>query len=259
MSGFKNSIYTIFDLLILNKGLSRKINNYSIRFPSKWARYFESDYEKENVAFLTKICKPGMTVIDIGAHLGLMSVIIAKLIGENGKVYAFEPTPKTFLLLKKIISLNNFDKTIIPFNKAASNFTGLVDFFVDENEGSNANSLVNRKDKNRTSQKMEVDTLDNIVDNLKLEKLDLVKIDAEGSELDVMNGAKKIIEKYKPIIILAIHPPLIKNNNQKTEDIFDLIQSIGYVVNFRSEILTKEVFCAKEDFFDVHLTPLIKQ
>lgn len=255
MSSFKNSIYRLVDLITLNKGLSRTINNYSIRFPAKWARYFENDYEKENVAFLTKTCKPGMTVIDIGAHLGLMSVIIAKLVGEKGKVFAFEPTPKTFLILKKIISLNNFNSIIFPFNKAASNFTGTVDFFVDENEGSNANSLVNRSDKSRTSQKTEVDTLDNIVGRLKLEKLDLIKIDAEGSELDVMNGAKYIIEKYKPIIILAIHPPLIKNNGQRTEDIFDLIGSIGYTVNFRSEILTKEIFCSKQDFFDVHLTP----
>ncbi len=255
MSGFKNTIYTIADVLTLNKGFTRTINNYSVRFPAKWARYFESDYEKENVAFLAKTCKPGMTVIDIGAHLGLMSVIIAKLVGKKGKVYAFEPTPSTFALLKKIIVLNKFTEIISPINKAASNFTGLVDFFVDDHEGSNANSLVNRSDKNRTSQKTEVDTLDNIVEGLKLAKLDLIKIDAEGSELDVMNGAKKSIDKYKPIIILAIHPPLIKNNGQRTEDIYDLIQSLGYTVNFRSEILTKDIFCSNPDFFDVHLMP----
>ncbi len=255
MSSLKNSIYNVIDLLTLNKGFTRTINNYNIRFPAKWARYFENDYEKENIAFLTKACKPGMTVIDIGAHLGLMSVIIAKLVGPKGKVYAFEPTPGTFLILKKIIALNKFNDIISPINKAASNFTGLVDFFIDENEGSNANSLVNRSDKNRTSQKTQVDTLDNIVTDLKLQKLDLIKIDAEGSELDVLEGAKAVVLKYKPIIVLAIHPPLIKNNNQKTEDIYDLILSFGYSINYRNEILAKDAFCSKTDFFDVHLMP----
>ena len=255
MSILKNTIYSILDVLTLNKGISRNINGYAIRFPAKWARYFESNYEHENVAFLTQTCKPGMVVIDIGAHLGLMSVIIAKLVGKQGKVFSFEPTPATFSILKKIIHLNKFENVILPFKKAASNFTGTVDFFVDENEGSNANSLVSRNDKTRTSEKTEVDTLDNIASALNLQKLDLIKIDAEGSELDVLKGGKTIVSKYKPVIILAIHPSLIKNNQQNIADIYDLICSYNYIITYRKDILTKESFCAKTDFFDVHLLP----
>ncbi|MBA3679827.1 MAG: FkbM family methyltransferase [Bacteroidetes bacterium] len=259
MSTIKNSVYGLIDLVTLNKGIARKINDYSIRFPAKWSRYFESNYEKENVEFLTKTCKKDMTVIDIGAHLGLISVIIAKLVGEKGQVHSFEPTPATFTLLKKIISLNNFEKIIYPHNKAVSNFNGLVDFFVDANEGSNANSLVARKDKSRESQKIKVDTLDNIVKELKLEKLDLVKIDAEGSEQDVLNGAKETIKTFAPIIILAIHPALIKNNNQNTADIFDIIHSFNYTVYYKEQVLSKEAFCNNSDFFDVHLIPETKK
>jgi FkbM family methyltransferase len=255
MSDLKDTIYGLTDLLTFNKGIPRKINNYTVRFPAKWARYFETDYEHENVAFLTKTCKKGMTVVDIGAHLGLMSVIIAKLVGEKGKVYSFEPTPKTFEIFKRIITLNHFDTIIKPYNKAVSNFVGMVDFFVDENEGSNANSLVSRKDKNRASQKTEVNTLDNIISEIKTDKLNLIKIDAEGSELDVLLGAKNTIYNYRPIIILAIHPSLVKNNDQKLEDIYDLLITYKYSIFYRSEILTKDVFCNKADFFDVHLIP----
>ncbi len=253
MSFVKNSIYKIADILTLNKGLPNRINNYRILFPAKWARYFEKDYEKENIEFLTNTCIPGMTVIDIGAHLGLMSVIISKLIGDKGKIYSFEPTPKTFAIFKDIIKKNNGDKIIFPFNKAVSNFDGKMDFFVDENEGSNANSLVGRKDKSRISEKMDVTTLDTFVKEMKLDKLDLIKIDAEGSELDVLHGALETFEKFKPKIVLAIHPSLIKNNNQNIGDIFDVIHSLEYDVHYRSEILTKEIFIGKQDFFDVHL------
>lgn len=259
MSSLKNTVYNLIDVLTLHKGISRKINNYAVRFPAKWFRYFEADYEQENVAFLTKTCKEGMVVIDIGAHLGLMSVIIAKLIGKHGKLYSFEPTPKTFEILKKIIHINDCDNIVTPFNKAVSNFVGLVDFFVDENEGSNANSLVGRKDKIRSAQKIEVNTLDNCVAELKLEKLDLIKIDAEGSELDVLNGAKNTIENFKPILILAIHPSLIKNNGQSLEAIFDVLVNFNYTIYYQDQILTKDLFCHKTDFFDVHLIPQSKK
>ncbi len=253
MTTIKNIIYSILDLVSFNKGISRKINNYDIRFPAKWFRYFEADYEKENIAFLTKVCKKDMTIIDIGAHLGLMSVIMAKLIGNNGKVLSYEPTPKTFILFKKIISLNKFTNVIIPYNMAISNFKGLVDFFVDENEGSNANSLVGRKDKNRVSEKIQVNTLDNIIIDLKLQKLDLIKIDAEGSELDVLNGAVNTISKFKPIIILALHPPLIINNKHNIADIYDFIIKYNYEIVLNGAVMDKETFCTKQDFFDVHL------
>lgn len=101
MKIIKNIIYSLIDLVKFNKEISRIINNYDILFPAKWFRYFEADYEKENILFLTKVCKKDMTIMDIGAHLGIMSVIMAKLIGNNGKALSYEPIPKTFTLLKK--------------------------------------------------------------------------------------------------------------------------------------------------------------
>lgn len=258
MSAVKDGIYKLADILTLNKGFPNHINNYKVLFPAKWARYFEKDYEKENIEFLTQHCKPEMTVIDIGAHLGLMSVIISKLIGSKGKIYSFEPTPKTFAIFKDIIQKNGGNNIIFPFNRAVSNFDGKMDFFVDENEGSNANSLVGRKDKSRVSQEMEVVTLDSFVKEMKLDKLDLIKIDAEGSELDVLNGGLTTFKTFKPKIVLAIHPSLIRNNNQNIGEIFDLISNLNYDVHYRSEILTKDVFIRKQDFFDVHLIPAKK-
>lgn len=255
MSFIKNSIYALLDTLTFQKGFPAHINNYRILFPAKWARYFEKDYEQENIAFITKNCSPGMTVIDIGAHLGLLSVIISKCTGPNGRIYAFEPTPSTFRVLKDVIRKNKADKIILPINAAVSSFDGTLDFFVDEHEGSNANSLVNRPDKSRTTFKTTVSKLDTFVHSTDLKKLDLVKIDAEGSELDVLKGAAESLRRFRPRVILAIHPSLIKNNQHNIGDIFDLVSDLGYTVFYKSAILDRQSFISQADFFDVHLIP----
>ena len=255
MSVLKNTIYHLLDLLTLNAGIPRRINGHLVRFPAKWSRYFEPDYEKANMEFLTQHCKAGMTVADIGAHLGLMSVILSKCVGKEGAIYAFEPTESTFAVLQKIIRMNGAEKIIRPFRKAVSNFEGELNFFVDEQEGSNANSLVNRPDKSRSFKKVEVISLDHFITSNTIPKLDILKIDAEGSELDVLLGAEKILLQFRPKIILAMHPPLIKNNLQKPEEIYDLITRLKYTVTFRGKQMTRQDFSAKTDFFDVHLIP----
>lgn len=255
MSFIKNSIYWLLDILKLQKGYPAHINHYKVMFPAKWARYFEKDYEQENIAFITSTCTPGMTVIDIGAHLGLMSVIISKCIGSTGRIYAFEPTPGTFRVLQDVIAKNKAGAIITAVNSAISSFDGEMDFFMDEHEGSNANSLVNRPDKTRRAHKTTVHRLDTFVSSLNPGHLDLIKIDAEGSELDVLKGAAETIRRFRPRMILAIHPSLIKNNHHNIGDIFDLVTELGYTVFYRSALLDRQSFIANPDFFDVHLIP----
>lgn len=103
------------------------------------------------------------------------------------------------------------------------------------------------------SEKIEVNTLDNIIIDLKLEKLDLIKIDAEGSELDVLNGSENNISRFKHIIILAIHPPLIINNIHNIVDIYDFGINNNYEIVLNGSIMDKQTFFTKQDFFDVNL------
>ena len=252
---FKTLVYQVLDAVTFYKGFACHVNGFKIYFPAKWFRYFENDYEKENILFLKEQIKPGMTVIDIGAHLGLMSVICAQLTGKTGKVYGFEPTSATFAVLTEVIRLNGKQDVIFPQNKAVSNFIGELDFFIDNNEGSNANSLVSRSDKKRSTRKMDVITLDAFVTGQAIGQLDLVKIDAEGSELDVLLGSRKSLEQFRPRMILALHPDLIRNNGQSLAAIYDLLIKLNYQVFFKAQRLSKDAFCATKDLFDVHLLP----
>lgn len=253
----KNIIYSIIDFVILGKGLPCRVNGFTVKFPAKWFRYFENDYEKENILFLKENCKPNMVVFDIGAHLGLMSIICSQLLQKKGKVYSFEPTPKTFEILKQVIKINNASEVVIPINKAVAKENKIIDFYLSENEGSNSNSLVSKNHRDRKPIKIDVTSVDVFVRENNIIQIDLIKIDAEGSEYDVLQGAQDSIVKFKPNIILALHPPLIKNNGHNIEDIYEFLIKHQYVIKLNGSIIEKNEFCTKEDFFDVHLTTIV--
>lgn len=252
----KKIAYSALNVATLGKGLPRSINGYKILFPPRWSRYFESDYEKENITFLGSHCKKGNCVIDVGAHLGLFSVIAGKLVSETGKVFAFEPTPDTFKALNEVVRLNHLSKIITPVNSAVADFNGETRFFVGTQAGNNANSLVERVDQKRNNVTVNVVTIDSFVDNRKIAKIDLLKIDAEGTELLVLKGAEKTLKAHRPKIILAIHPSLIKNNNNSLEEIHDLIINYGFKIVFKEQPMSRSSFCTYADFFDVHLFPV---
>ena len=253
---FKNIIYSIIDFLILGKGLPCYVNGFKVKFPAKWFRYFENDYEKENMLFIKENCMPNMVVFDIGAHLGLMSIICAQLLQKKGKVYSFEPTPKTFEILKKVIKLNNASNVVIPINKAVAKENKIIDFYLSVEDGSNSNSLVSKNHRERKPIQIQVTSLDIFAKENNIKQIDLIKIDAEGSEYDVLLGAKNIISSFKPKIILALHPPLIKNNGHNIEDIYEFLINHNYCIKLNGSVIEKNEFCTKEDFFDVHLTTM---
>jgi FkbM family methyltransferase len=254
MKQIKLLIYKVLDFLLLGRGVGRNISGFNIKFPARWSRYFEGDYEQANVDFLKANVKPGAIVFDIGAHLGLMSVICAKLNNNAGAVFAFEPTPGTFGLLQKIVKLNGAS-CVQCVNKAVAKQSGMLEFYLSADEGSNSNSLVTKNSKRRKAVKVEVVSVDEFAREKRLANLHFIKIDAEGSELDVLKGAEKTLMRFRPKMILALHPALIVNNNQTLREIYDLIRRFKYTIMLNGEVVTRDKFCSTTDFFDVHLIP----
>jgi FkbM family methyltransferase len=196
-----------------------------------------------------------MTVIDIGAHIGLLSTIIAQKVGRSGKVYAFEPTPSTFKLLQKTVAINNQSNVVVPFRKAVSDKSGTATFYITDLPAHNSNSIINNKRTyaNEHGIEVEVISVDDFVSAQKLSKIDMIKIDAEGAEFAVLKGAAKTIDLYKPKIILALHPEGIVNFGDSLAEIWDFIISKNYEVCFKSEKMTKELFVSQKELFDVFL------
>jgi FkbM family methyltransferase len=175
--------------------------------------YWLGCYELEKQKAFIKQIKSGDVVYDIGAHVGFYTLLASKLVGDRGRVYAFEPLPRNIFYLKKHISLNKL-KNVEIIEAAVSDKEGEENFL-------EADSATSRLD-NSGSFKVKTVSLDNLVKNKKILPPNVIKIDVEGAELKVLLGAKELIEKYKPIIFIALDNPDTK------EKVIQMIKNFGY-------------------------------
>lgn len=253
----KELIYNLLDIAGMGKGLKRTINGHTMRLPTRYFRYFPKAYESENFEFLTNSCKPGAVIIDIGAHIGLFSVIASQVTGENGKVYAFEPAPSTYQLLQKTLTINHNESVIETFQRAVGRGTGKITFFVSDGLADNGNSLVNYKDDRPLHGiDVEVTSVDAFIKEKNLRRLDFIKIDVEGAEYDTLRGASETLQSLRPVCIVAIHPEPIKTKGDRLEDIYDFIISCRYRIMFNKKEFSKVELLANKELIDLHIYPL---
>lgn len=247
----RNSMYALLDLVTLKRGVARKINGMKVRFPAKWSRYYESNYEADNYGFLKQQVKPGMDIIDIGAHLGLFSTCASQLTGPQGKIICIEPTPGTFSILEKTIRLNHCTN-VITLQAAVSNKEGMTAFYVSHTAGCNSNSLVkNIAEKDLSSCDVRLVSIDSVVKHYALHP-SLIKIDVEGAEFDALEGGLHTFATFKPVLILGLHPVFLKQKGDSLEAIWDLLQRNQYDVRLKDKKMTKNEFCDHDQLFDVH-------
>lgn len=180
-------------------------------------------------AFETKIfcqsLKVGDVVVDVGAHIGFYTLLAAKIVGEAGKVYAFEPDSKNFSLLTKNVAANGY-KNVILVNKAVSNKTGQAKLFIHpENTGDHR--LYSAGD-SRVSKTIETVSLDDYFANSS-EKIDFIKLDIQGFEYQALSGSKKTISKQKNLkMITEFWPYGLAKSGDSANKLLSLLKELGF-------------------------------
>jgi len=171
------------------------LNTYSSDdFVSSWISnvgYYEIGLLRELVKY-TK----NKVVIDVGAYIGTHSVYISKF-GDPEKVYAFEPDSRSFGLLKKNIEANDLDDIVIPINKGVWDSDTVVSF----RTADESNRGVSKVDYTGNTT-IQVVSLDKFCSD---GRCDCIKIDIEGNELKVLEGARKIITDSRPVLAIEVH------------------------------------------------------
>ena len=178
----------------------------------------KDDYEIEIHKELT--CPNGGIALDIGAHQGYYTTKLAKEAGKEGLVFAFEPEPVNFQILCENIELNNL-KNVIPIKKAVSNYIGTGSLFTyDLETGWNSGKHFLRGSTMREAwgtelnreipapfwnTKVEVTTLNSIKEEYDLKRVDIIKIDVEGAELKIIEGASNVLTQLSPKIVVEVH------------------------------------------------------
>lgn len=179
-----------------------------------------------------KISK-GFSVVDIGSHIGGFAVFAAKKTNP-GIVFAYEANPVNFELLKTNKKINYCNNLVI-FNTAVADKNGIVDFYIQENGGLGSLFV-------ESNDKISVPciTLEKIVKQNKIKKIDLLKLDAEGSEFAILTSAKKDITDKIGSIVLEFHE--YRGSNHTAESLKVFLESRGFEVRISKSFLFHKIF-----------------
>ena len=165
-------------------------------------------YDALQVACLSQILREGDAAVDIGAHHGTYSILMAAKCGSTGRVIAFEPDPYARTVLQRNLSLNSDIRPPLIEACACSNEVGMTTLF--SRRGNSQSSLVRSAvefspDQKAEAIKVPVVTLDAYLSTHELPNLRCVKIDAEGAEIRILRGAKRVLES-DATIVCELHP-----------------------------------------------------
>lgn len=244
--------------LFYPRGFSRKINGQIIKLPFRFSKFYPSIYETEKTEFIRQHCRSGSTTIDIGAHIGVFSFFLAKQVGEKGKVISFEPSPFTYTVLTQTVRLNGLENIVDTRRQVVSGSREEVTFYINQGSDiSNANSMSvkNITDAEAKAVKVPSMLLDDFLQDGSIGDLSFIKIDAEGAELDILEGGKALIGRFKPFMTLEVHPKSFMDPVEVQTEIFNLLAGLGYTMYRESRRVDLEEFCSFTDCFEVFLIP----
>lgn len=181
--------------------------------------FLERDYfEIYHLTMLKEHIKRNAVILDIGANIGNHTIFFAKECNAK-KIYSFEPTQKTFQILRENIRINHVDSMVVAMNIALGARDQKVDMVGDDRDSGS----------NRVEECINGDTVMNTLDSLSInERIDLVKIDVEGYEYEVLEGAEKTIVRDKPDIFIEIF-------DVNYDKVNGLLNRMGYECDFRTE------------------------
>lgn len=213
------------------------------------------DWFEDEIDFVRVAVNPGESVIDIGANFGLYSLSMAKIIGETGMVYAFEPSDSTAKFLQESIELNGL-KNISLQKMGLSNQIG--NGRLSNNENSELNTLVKEHSPNNNYETVHLSTLDECSQILSWPgNVSFIKIDAEGEENNILQGGREFFKSQSPLVMFEIkegqklHLELIEEFAMLGYQTYRLVPGINALVSWNH--LTKpdayllNLFCCKAD------------
>lgn len=188
--------------------------------------FFIGTHEEDQIDYLLDNLEAKDTFYDIGANAGYFSIAAATKIKDDNKIFAFEPLPRFVEIInhhKKVNNMNN----IKVFPLALSNKEGEIEF--SDAPRTSGNTYIQDSDIFKNTDniiKVKMIPLDTVFEQTKgITPPKIMKIDCEGAEYDVLQGAEKVIEKYKPIILLSTHDrhlPGVK------DDCLNFLSKLGY-------------------------------
>lgn len=185
----------------LSYGLRMKID------PSEFLQahlYLFGSYELPTIRHIRSFLTPGAVCIDVGAQMGYLSLAMATSAGRTTLVHAFEPEDINAARFRENMALNNIQNVQL-HREAVSNIEGTLHLFLSKTANAGTHStLYNERTVTEESIQIPATTLDAFARATNLPRLDLIKVDVEGAEFEVIQGADSVLRTYRPRVILEL-------------------------------------------------------
>jgi len=189
----------------------------------EWNLFFKNKINDEENLY--SLVKENMTVLDIGANMGELTLNFAKIVSEKGRIISFEPSWENFSKLSQNVFLNlKLKDRIRLYNVALGDTSGNSFLQKNDEHNSGMNSI------GLTGEAVVMKSLDDIFSEEKFEHCDLIKIDVEGFELKILKGAETVIKKFKPILYLEVNNDLMKPHGDSVSDLMRWFNSNCYKI-----------------------------
>jgi FkbM family methyltransferase len=184
-------------------------------------------YEPELVSLLIEMLDPAMVFVDVGAQVGYFSIVAAALVGEHGAVHAFEPDPDSFPRLVRNSRAYPWVKT---HNCAVTNSAGEIPFYRSPVAGESGWGAIFNADGERPRISAQACTLDGWMSAERIGKIDFLKIDVEGAECRVLEGAQSTIAKTRPIMWIEANAACLSRDGKSVSLIVQVLEGWAYAV-----------------------------
>jgi FkbM family methyltransferase len=170
--------------------------------------YWLGTYEPELQSAIADLAKPGMVAYDVGANIGYISLLLARAVGESGRVVAFEALPENINRLRENLALNRLEARVEVVPAAVMDHNGQVEFLIGPSGGmGKALGSAGRDSQYNQSIPVEGLSLDDYVFRQGNSPPQLVKIDIEGGEVMAIPGMRRLLMEAHPILLMELHGP----------------------------------------------------
>lgn len=215
-------------------------------------------YEPNEFSYLNGLLGPGMVFIDIGANLGLYSLFASTLVGKHGTVLAIEPSEREFQRLKANLELNP-GSNISPMQLGLSNQSSERHLRIADEVHSGHNTFGDfayAGVRQEGQQRARVQRLDDVVRKAGLKRVDVIKMDAEGHELFVLEGAVETINRFKPTLFVELVDRSLSLQGCTSDQVWDFLIRNGYQIYQFDAVTGLPVLAGKKQVYQENIVAI---
>lgn len=185
-------------------------------------------FDWRNIAIAGALARKGDTIIEVGANIGTETMSFSDIVGESGRVIAFEPLPANYCALEKAVSMARYGN-IRALQAAVSDSNASLQFSVPHDHRSGTGHLVHGEEQAAETVSVDCATLDSLTDDVL--NVRMLFIDTEGEEIRVLRGGKEFIERWRPVIVLEANDKLLRRSGFSMEVLYHELQAMDYTLH----------------------------